>query len=323
MIAAEELAQAAEAAAPRIRPYVRHTYLEPSDWLSAESGARVFCKLENLQHTGSFKTRGAVHKLLRLPAEKRDLGVVAASTGNHGVAVAYALSRLGATGLVFVPADANPTKLRAIERLGAKLRRIQGDPIEAEKAARRHAAASNLEYISPYNDLDVVAGQGTVGVELLEDQEESDELDAVFVAVGGGGLIGGVAAVLKARSPTTRIVGCSPAASPVMVRSVEAGRILAIDSQPTLSDGTAGGIEEGAVTFELCRDLVDEWMTVTEEEIGASLREFIGAHAMLIEGAAAVAVAAFRNTGDRFAGCRVAIVICGGNMDLDTLRSVL
>ena len=137
----EGLARAASAAATRIRPYVRHTLVERSELLSAESGAEVFCKLENLQHTGSFKARGAVNKLLRMSDESRGRGVVAASTGNHGAAVAYALGRLEAQGLVFVPDGASPAKLSAIERLGADLRRVEGDPIEAEKAARRHAAA--------------------------------------------------------------------------------------------------------------------------------------------------------------------------------------
>ena len=299
---------------------LRHTYLERSAFLSAETGADVYCKLENLQHTGSFKARGAIHKLLRLSSTQRARGVVAASTGNHGAAVAHALDQLGAEGLVFVPANASPSKLEAIVRRGAQLRRIEGDPVEAERAARRHAARNGLEYISPYNDPDVVAGQGTVGVELLED---IDGLEAVFVATGGGGLISGVAAALKAQRPQTRVIGCSPEASAVMLHSVAAGRVLDLASEETLSDGTAGGVEDGALTLELCKALVDEWTTVTEQEIAASLRDFVGAHSMLIEGAAAVAIAALRKSGQRFANQRVAVVICGGNINLETLCSVL
>lgn len=315
-----EVARAAQEAAERIRPHLRHTPLERSAPLAEESGAEVLCKLENLQHTGSFKARGALNKLLRVPRERLARGAVAASTGNHGAGVAYALRALEAPGLIFVPTDGLPSKLTAIERLGGELRRVDGDPVEAERAARRYAAENDLVYVSPYNDPDVVAGQGTVGVEIVAD---TDSLDAAIVATGGGGLIGGVGAVLKEHWPEIRVIGCSPEASAVMVHSVAAGRILDLESAPTLSDGTSGGVEGDTITFPLCRDLVDEWVTVTEEEIAAGLRDFITDHEMLIEGAAAVAVATLRRTGTRFAGQRVALVLCGGNIALDTLRSVL
>ena len=279
-----------EEAYERIGPHVRETHLEPSFWLSQESGCRVFLKAEHLQHTGSFKVRGALNKVLSLSAEERGRGVVAASTGNHGAAVAFALEQVGAKGTVFVPRKAAAAKVRAIEQLGAELRHVGEDPLEAELAARRYAAEEGKTYISPYNDERVIAGQGTVGLELAA---QLPDADAVFVAVGGGGLVAGIASYLKSLRPSVRIFGCLPSQAPVMAECLKVGRIHEVPSLATLSDGTAGGLEEGAITFPLCKALVDEVILVSEEEIAEALRCFLSAHHQLIEGAAAVAVAAF------------------------------
>ena len=304
----------------RIRPHIRETILEPSIPLGRAGGADVFAKLENLQHTGSFKARGAMNKLLSLPPEELGRGAVAASTGNHGAAVARSLKVLGASGVVFVTEDADASKIAGIERMGVEIRRRGGDCIETEAIARQYAAENRMVYVSPYNDPDVIAGQGTIGVELAR---QLDTIDAVFVSLGGGGLISGIAAYLKTVHSGVRIFGCSPENSRVMIESVKAGRILELPSLPTLSDGTAGGVEAGSITFDLCRDLVDEYVTVSEEEIGESMRLFIESHHMLIEGAAAVAVASYLKTRERYAGRSVVIIICGGNISLETLRKVL
>ena len=304
----------------RIRPHIRETPLDHSPVLSELGECHVYCKLENLQHTGSFKARGAMNKVLSLSDEQRACGVVTASTGNHGAAVAYSLGQLEASGLVFVPEGAEPSKVRAIERLGATVRYHGQDCAEAEVHARRYAAQKNMTYVSPYNDPQVVGGQGTIGMELVR---QLPSIDAAFVSLGGGGLISGIAAYLKSVQPDIEIIGCSPENSAVMIQSVLAGRILDLPLLPTLSDGTAGGIEAGAITFDLCRTLVDAYVTVTEEEIASSLRLFIDAHHLLIEGAAAVAVASYLQTRQRFAGKTVIIVICGANIGLATLRDVL
>ena len=304
----------------RLRSWVRDTPLEHSPYLGRICRANVYCKLENLQHTGSFKVRGAMNKLLSLTDEERERGVVAASTGNHGAAVAYAMRELGVPGVVFVTEDASSVKLRAIEELGAEVRHHGADCMETEVYARRHAAEHGMTYVSPYNDPRVVGGQGTVGVELAR---RLLPIDAVFVSLGGGGLISGIAGHLKSVLPAVRIVGCSPENSRVMIESVRAGRILDLPSLPTLSDGTAGGVEAEAITFELCRALVDEYVTVTEDEIATSLRDFLETHHMLIEGAAAVSLASFRKTQRRYEGRNVVIVICGANIGLETLRTVL
>ena len=304
----------------RIRPHIRETYLEHSPRLSELGDANVYCKLENLQHTGSFKVRGALNKVLSLPEEQRARGVVAASTGNHGAAVAFALKKLGAPGVVFVPESAVESKVDVIRALGAEVRAVGGDPIEGEIYARRYAAENELTYVSPYNDRQVIGGQGTIAVEL---ERQLDPIDAVFVSLGGGGLISGIAGYLNTIHPGAEFIGCSPINSPVMIESVKAGEIVEMTSLPTLSDGTAGGVEAGAITFELCRELVDDYVTVTEDEIEDALRLFVRTHRMLIEGAAAVAVASYLQTRRRFAGKNVVIVICGANINPDTLKDIL
>ena len=312
----EEVVHAEE----RIRPYIRETILDHSPYLSQIGNANVFCKLENLQYTGSFKVRGAMNKLLSLTAEELAQGVVTASTGNHGLAVARGVTELSASGIVFVPENAGPSKVRAIERLGADVRHYGEDCLEAEVYARQYAARNHMIYVPPYNDPKVIGGHGTIGVELAR---QLDQIDAVFISIGGGGLISGVARYLKSVHPDVKIIGGSPENSHVMIQSVKAGRILDLSSLPTLSDSTAGGIEVGSITFDLCCELVDEYVTVTEDEIRENLRLFMEMHHMLIEGAAAVAVASYLKMRNRFADNNVVIVICGANISLETLKEVL
>lgn len=316
----EDIVREVEAAEARARPHVRETQLEPSPALGDGNGALVHLKCENLQHTGSFKARGALSKVLSLSADEIARGVVTASTGNHGAAVAFALRKIGATATVFVPEDASPTKVAAIERLGGRVRRHGTDSGETESFARRHAIETGAVFVSPYNDPQVIGGQGTIGIELLR---QIPDLDAAFVSVGGGGLIGGIAAILKARRPRVRIIGCSPENSQVMIKSVAAGRVLDLPSLPTLSDGTAGGVEADSITFPLVRDLVDELVTVTESEIAAAMRRCMEAHHMMIEGSAGVALAAFEKQAARWRGKNAVIVLCGANISLSALRSVL
>lgn len=316
-----EIAAAVRHAEQRIRPHIRETYLVPSlPFSEASGGAEVYLKLENLQHTGSFKVRGALNKILAMPPEQRARGVVTASTGNHGAAVAFACNQVEARGLVFVPENASPDKVKNVRRLGAGVRTYGPDCADTEAFARRYAEEHGLVYVSPYNDPDVVAGQGTVGVELVGQLED---IDMVLVALGGGGLISGVAGYLKSVMPDVQIIGCSPANSAVMIESVRAGEILEVESRPTLSDGTAGGVESGAITFDLCRDLVDDYVTVSEEAIADNLRTFMQTHHMMIEGAAAMALAGLQQQKAQWAGKRVVVILCGANIGLDVLKQVL
>ncbi len=303
----------------RIRPYVRETPLVHSPALS-QAGATAYLKLENIQHTGSFKVRGALNKLLSLTPEQRAQGVVTASSGNHGSGVAYGLKLLGMRGLIYVPDHASPAKVEMIRRLGAEVRHYGDDSVITEAYAREYARERDMVYVSPYNDPQVIGGQGTIAVELAR---QLKRIDAVFVAVGGGGLIAGIAGYLKALNPGVVVVGCLPANSPVMAESIRAGRIVDMESLPTLSDGTAGGIEPQAITFELCRQLVDDYILVTEDEITAAIRLCVETEHLLIEGAAGVAVAAYQKHAAALRDKQVAIVLCGANISCETLKSIL
>ncbi len=304
----------------RIQPYVRQTILEYSHYFSKLGGANVYFKCENMQHTGSFKARGAMNKLLSLSEVERKRGVVTASTGNHGAAVAFGLKFIDARGIVFVPENAAKSKVMNIEQLGAEVRYYGTDSAKTEAYARQYAAQNNMSFISPYNDPQIIGGQGTIAVELTQQLES---IEAVFVSVGGGGLISGIAGYLKSIFPHVEIVGCSPENSQVMIQSVEAGTILDLPSEPTLSDGTAGGVEPESITFPLCQRLVDSYITVSEDEIASSLREFMTAQHMLIEGSAAVAIAAFEQTKSLYVNKNVVIVLCGANIDLPKLKGIL
>lgn len=314
------LAREVREAEARIRPHIRETMLIPSPAFDGLEGAQVYLKCENLQHSGSFKVRGALSKALTLTPEQLNRGVITASTGNHGAAVAFALSQLNAQATVFVPEGASPSKLANITRHGGVIREHGSDSGETELFARDYADRNGMTFLSPYNDPQVIGGQGTIAVEL---ERQLDPVDAVVVAIGGGGLIAGIASYFKAVRPHIQIIGCSPANSPVMIRSVEAGRLIEYASTPTLSDGTAGGIEPDAITFPVVRDHVDELITVDEAEIAAGMLSILETHSLVVEGAAGVAVAAYRKLASTLRGKNTVIVLCGGNVGLSTLRRVV
>ncbi len=316
---AKTVATAAMRASSRIGGLARATPVDYSYRFSAETGAEIFFKLENLQYTGSFKLRGAANRLMTLTPGQRDAGCVAASSGNHGAAVAYAMRKLGIEGVIFVPERTSRAKVDAIRSYGGDVRFFGSDGLDTELHARAFAGEHGMFYVSPYNDLEVIAGQGTCGIEIAG---SVPELDTLYVAVGGG-LVSGVASVLKSSNPAIRIVGCQPEASAVMAHSVEAGRIVDEPSRTTLSDGTAGGVEQDAMTFELCRDLVDEFVLVSEAEIAQAMRRFIDFEHQLIEGAAGVALGAMLKQREVLAGRRAAVLICGGNVGRETLKRVL
>jgi threonine dehydratase len=282
-------------------------------------GADVWLKCENQQRTGSVKLRGATNCLLSLPAAVRIRGVVAASSGNHGIAVAHAARSIGVPVIVYVPEGASSVKQAAMRRLGADVRIAGTDGLDTEVEARRVAQDQGLTYVSPYNDPAVVAGQGTVAIEL---RRQLPRFDAVIVAVGGGGLIGGMAADLRQHAPGVRVIGAVPGRSPVMAASVEAGRIVEMPTQPTLSDGTAGGIESDSITFPLCRDLVSSWAEIDEDDIARAMRHCIEQEHVLAEGSAGVAVAGLWHLADSLRGATVVVVLCGANVSAATLKAV-
>ena len=297
-----------------LRPGVPVSPLQLSGTLSRTLGCSVLLKNEHLQPTGSFKIRGASNKIRILGEEARRQGVTTASSGNHGQAVALAGSKTGVPVTVYVAATASPTKMAAIRALGAELVVVNGPAIEAELLARRHAQEQGKVYISPYNDLDVVAGQGTMGMEMIE---QAPDLDAVFISVGGGGLISGVGTALANLSPRTKVVGVWPENSPCMLRAMEAGEIIDVEEQDTLSDGTAGAVEPGSVTFPICCEVIAETVTVTEAEIARAMRMIADAEHWIVEGSAGVALAGLVKRAEAFRGQKVAVVLCGRNIALD------
>jgi threonine dehydratase len=317
-----EVAERSEQVAPELRPHLPPTPFVRFDAFSDEVGADVLVKCEHLQRTGSFKARGAMSKILTLTDAQRQAGVVTASTGNHGLGVGNALATLGGHGIVYLPENASPSKVAALRRLGLEIRAEGNDSGVLEPKARAYAAEHDLTYVPPYNDPDIVAGQGTVAVEILE-QLGGEPLDAVVVAVGGGGLISGVASVLKKHLPDIRVYGAQPVRDDAMAASVRAGEIVQIDAAETLSDGTAGSVEAGSITFDLCRELVDDWVLVSEDAISAALRMVIDTEHQLVEGSAAMAFAAVRDRRTELAGRRVAVVSCGGNISSRTLVAAL
>jgi len=305
----------------RISPHILKTPLLHSLSISKNTECNVYLKLESEQKTGSFKVRGAFNKLLTCIENKVETpGYVTASTGNHGMASALAFTTLNQNGMVFVPENVSDTKEQTLKLFDVKLEKFGTDCVETETKARKYAEDNGLVFISPYADMDVLYGQGTIALEILEDLPN---LDVVFVTVGGGGLISGIASFLKAHNNSIKVIGCLPENSPVMYESVKAGKIIEMQSKDTLSDASAGGIEYGSPTFPICEALVDSWVTVTEEEIADSIFEILDKHHKVIEGSAGVALAAFIKSSQKYKNKNVAIVICGANISMASLNTII
>ncbi|XP_047474717.1 L-threonine ammonia-lyase-like [Penaeus chinensis] len=318
-LSANEVATLVEEAESRIRPYILATPLLPATAISRELGVHVYLKLENEQVTGSFKARGAFNKTSIL-ANEGVTSLITASTGNHGLACASAFKTMGVRGRVVVPVTADPEKKQKLKDAGADLLEHGQDAAIGESHARSLAERDGVPFLSPYNDYHVLAGQGTIGKEILRDLAD---VGAIFVSVGGGGLVSGIAAFVKANRPQCQIVGCSPRRSKVMHESVKAGHIIEEESEDTLSDGTAGGVERDSVTFPLCRDLVDRWVLVEEEEIAQAVYYCLKQHKKVVEGAAGVALAAVKKTADFYTGQKVVAVMCGANISMANLKTII
>ena len=302
----------------RIRPYLRETPLEYSYVLKKMTGSEVYLKLENIQITGSFKARGALNKILLL--KDSTAKIVTASTGNHGLGVANALSLVKKEGIIYLPKNASAAKVEAIRMRGVPVEFYGDNCEETEQYVRKLSEVTNQIYISPYNDEEVMAGQGSIGVEL---HRELPDLDAVFISVGGGGLIAGIASYLKAVNPKIEIIACLPENAPVMYECIKAGKIIEVAEKPTLSDATAGGIEAGSITFEMCQRYVDTYITVSEDEIIDSMKLVMKHHHLIMEGSAGVAVASLLKAKDRYKQKKVAIIICGGNVSETVLKRLM
>ncbi|MDO8543175.1 MAG: threonine ammonia-lyase [Opitutaceae bacterium] len=308
------------AAQRRIAGGIVVTPCQESIPLSEMTGARIFCKLDNLQRTGSFKERGARNALLRLSAAQKKRGVVSASAGNHALGLAFHGKLLGIAVTVVMPDYAPLIKITTCERLGARVLIHGSDFSQARAEADRLVAAERLTYIHGFDDPHVIAGQGTMGLELLR---QVPDLDAIVCPIGGGGLIAGIAVAVKSLRPRIRIIGVESTATRNFTTALEAGKPKRVPRRPTLADGLATLIV-GANAFELARRRLDEVITVSEEWIALAILRMVELEKTVVEGAAAVPLAAMMSGKlPKLAGRRVALVVGGGNIDPAILSRVI
>ncbi len=308
-----------EAACERIRNTI---YLSPcaySETISQMTGNTVFFKLENLQMTGSFKERGALNRLLALSKEEAKRGVIAASAGNHGMALAFHSQRLGIPSTIVMPVLAPLIKVTSVRRYGGHTRLYGSDYDAAFDEAYRLSSQEGLNFIHAFNDPWVVSGQGTLGLEL---HEQVPELDAVIVPVGGGGLIAGVALALKRLKPRIRIIGVQTEQVPAMRAALDKGEVVHLPPAATIADGIAIRAV-GEIPLELVQKHVDEIVTVNEGEIANAVMLFLEIEKTVAEGAAAVPLAALVNRKIALNGKRVALIVSGGNIDVNLISRII
>ena len=308
-------------AAARIRGHVARTPVRRSEWMSDLSGADVHFKLEVVQPTSSYKLRGAFNAAV-LVRERAGAGdpprLVTASAGNHGRALAFAARALQLPLTVFIAADAPRAKVDAIRAAGADLRECRNYDA-AERQAKAHAAGGGGLFVSPYSHPDVIAGAGTIGLELFEDLPS---IDAVIVPIGGGGLISGIAVAVKALSPSTRVIGVEVAASCPFTKSLAAGHLVEIEVGASLADGLTGNLDPDTITLDIVRGLVDEIVVVDETLVRRGLAGVVTIEHVVIEGAAAAGPAAVLSGQLSLKG-NVAVILTGANIDTATLLAVI
>ncbi|WP_334134912.1 threonine ammonia-lyase [Tepidimonas sp.] len=306
-----------EAAAARLAGQVLETPCLESRTLSQITGAQIFLKFENLQYTASFKERGACNKLTQLAPEERARGVIAMSAGNHAQGVAYHAQRLGLRAVIVMPRFTPGVKVERTRAFGAEVV-LHGDTLEAARAhARALAAEQGLTFVHPYDDDAIIAGQGTVGLEMLRAQPD---LEVLVVAAGGGGLIGGVATAAKALKPDIEVVGVQTRRFPALVNALT-GTGLPVGGN-TIAEGIAVGAP-GERTLALARRYVDDWLLVDEEDIEQAIVLLLEIEKTLVEGAGAAGLAALLRHPQRFAGRKVGLILCGGNIDPLLLAAII
>lgn len=304
----------------RTKDYLIPTPLEFSRYLSDLIEGEVWLKLDLVQRTASFKYRGALNKILSLTEEDLDRGVVSASTGNYALAVAEAMRQRGRRATIYVAKDMEESRLNILRSHGLDLV-VHGDLAwDAEEEARRVGDEEGKIYVSPYNDPMVVGGQGTCGYEI---SQQLPDLDAAFFACGAGGLLTGSAGWLKSCNPEIEAYGVSPANSPVMYESVRRNKMISMETQPTLADTCAGGVDLDSITLELCRRHVDEILLLTEDEIAASIRLLFEQHRLVSEGSGVLGIGGLLKHKARFKGKKVVAVVCGRNIDLEVFKKII
>jgi threonine dehydratase len=300
-----------------LKNVVRRTDLIPAPNINPESN--IFLKTENLQITGSFKVRGAYNKISQLPEEEKRKGVIACSAGNHAQGVALAAARSGIHSLICIPEGAPISKVEATKSYGAEVCLVKGVYDDAYQKARELQKESGAVFIHPFDDPEVIAGQGTIGLEILE---QLPEVDAVIVPVGGGGLISGVAYAVKALRPSCKVYGVQAAGAPAMAQALRDKKVEALPGVSTFADGIAVKCP-GELTYDLCSAYVDEIVTVTDDEIATAILTLIEQHKLIAEGAGAVSVAAAMFNKVDIKGKTVACLLSGGNIDVTILSRVI
>jgi len=298
----------------RLKPYLQPTPLEAA---APELGANTWLKLENANKTHSFKIRGALNAVLSLDEEARQRGIIAASSGNHAQGVAYAAQLVGATAQILMPQHTPKKKVQGVKRYGAEAVLFGANYDETEAEALRRSREDGLTYVSPYNDARVVAGAGTIGLEIVE---ALPDVERVVVCVSGGGLIAGVALAVKTLRPDCEVIGVNAQSAPSMYNVFYGTELPEI--WETLAEALSGDIEAGSITVPICQQYVDEIVLVSEEQIAAAMRWMLGVQGWLVEGGGSVGVAALLHGVIPVDNRPTAVVVSGGNVDLETVRKI-
>ena len=300
-----------------LKDIIRPTPLVKAYGIAPE--CNLYLKPENLQHTGSFKLRGSGFKISQLSPQEKEKGVIACSAGNHAQGVALAASKCGIKSLICLPDTAPISKVEATKNFGAEVCLVEGCYDDAYNKALQLRDEMGYTFVHPFDDENVIAGQGTIGLEILN---EVDDLDAVIVPIGGGGLISGIAFAIKSLRPNVKVYGVQAAGAPSMYNSVKAGKIETLEKVSTIADGIAVK-KPGELTYELISQYVDEIATVTEDEIASAILTLVEKQKMIAEGAGAVSVAAAMFNKFPIAGKKVVCVVSGGNIDVTSLSRVI
>ncbi|MHA2323651.1 MAG: threonine ammonia-lyase [Candidatus Thorarchaeota archaeon] len=315
MVSVDDIEQARK----RIKGHIRTTPLHHSQYLSELIDGSVSLKLESEQVTGSFKVRGALNRLMTLTKEEAARGVITASTGNHGLGTAFAAKKLGISAQVVFPNDASVVKLKKMQKAGVEVIQDVGYA-EVEPYARKLAEERGLTYVSPYNDPMIVAGAGTSGLEIIE---QLGNIDAVIVPVGGGGLISGIATVIKAMSPHTEMIGVQSEVSPEVYESWKAGHWVDSEESDSLAQGLMGGVEPDSITLDIIQEQLDRIVLVSEKSILEAIRVLYEKEKLVIEGAGAASTAMLLEYKAELVGKRVVAVVSGGNISEEEVISLL
>ena len=302
-----------------ISPYIKYTPLIHS--LELSKNLDVYLKLECLQVTGSFKLRGATNKLLNLTNEQKNKGVIAVSTGNHGKGVAHAAKQIGIKSTIFMSNMVPEHRKKAIESLGAKVEIIGNNSDEADLYAREFAKKHNITLVHPFDDLDVIAGQGTVGLEMLE---AMPDIDSVIIPTSGGGLIGGIALAIKLQKPNVKVIATSMKRGPSMYESLKAGKPVDVKEEETLADCLGGSIGlENQYTFGICKDVIDDFILIDEPKIAEGIKFNFEKHKLVTEGAAATSIMAVKDQLSSHFGKNTICLLCGGNIDSELFGKII